>query len=235
MNLKYKPYQLLTRYIDSNSEVDTHNLTLFEAGFGYIGYVFDLYRNYKFHKYIGIDENYESAMQTFFSESIDPMFLASFDNLNSMVDRYNLYLSIHDLYIRLNHEQFSEIFDLQFQTEIRNYISQNKKSIELFDVGIFNKIFYLMDLCHAISIVEWFRDNSKQNSLLLITVNIGSREIYESNIKISELKDHYYSKEKINKLIEAANGEIIDSEFIDNYFLSLLIKANQRIPSSANE
>lgn len=225
--LSYNPYKLLKDYLNENNQITLSDSNLFEAGFGFIAYVFEFYNKYQFKEYTGIECSTEGSIQTFFSERIiNPEEQINFDSLSTMYERFQRFQNLDSLQRDLSRNKFDSIFHFVFKITIKDYILQNPKMLKLFHIGIFNKILHLDTKENALNSVKWFQENSCKNALMLITLNILNKDVYQANYNNLELKQHEYNQDDIKKLINAAKGKLIKQEFIDDYFLSILIMTN---------
>jgi len=221
------PYKLLTNYLLQERSNYFHDKTIFEAGFRDIGYILQLYKNFRFFQYTGVDIIRENELMISYNHDKPIPDTTIQIGGDTAFKRYQSYCNDSNNISPFNQEQFEKIFKLNFETTIENYIQNNPIISPKINVAIFNKLFHRLENKEIPKkILNWLKINSSNNSLLLFSVNLENQEIYENKDESINIGDYIYTENDVLSLINSVNGVTIFKEFQDKYFLSCLVKFN---------
>lgn len=222
------PYKLLIEFLQDEDPDFLDDLVIFEAGFEDLGFILQLYKAYPFYKYIGIQKENETILRITFDHDNHFQDTIPFSENETVYSKYLQYAMELKMVNPFSLEQFQNLIDLRFNTKIEDYILYHSTIIPKFKIGIFNRLFHQLESKEiGWQIVKWFQSNSTSDSLLLFSVNIGNRELYEKVDPGLIPESYMYTKEDIEILIHSVDGKILKSEFQDTFFISLLLLLNE--------
>ncbi len=197
------PYNLLTQLNhDANPDYYRHKY-IFEAGFNNLENAFEFYVKYKCKKFQGVDIEPECALESYYETYIE---LCNSNCINTPMEK----------------NEFNVVFNLNNNTNIQDYIESNPNVIEKFDIGVFTKIFHLLnDKEIPKQIVKWFYNNSTEKALMLFNVRTNNINHYTGEVVNNILTHNSY---EISELIELFNGVQVVRSNEDSFELILIEK-----------
>ncbi|MBK6701430.1 MAG: hypothetical protein IPG55_16400 [Saprospiraceae bacterium] len=206
------PYNLLTQLNhDANPDYYRHKY-IFEAGFNDLENAIKFYLKYNFKKFQGVDIEPECA--TIINKELVPV--------QSYYETYTELCSSNCINTPMEKNEFNVVFNLNNNTNIQDFIESNPNVIEKFDIGVFTRLFHLLnDKEIPKQIVKWFYNNSTEKALMLFNVSTNNINPYTGEEVYNILTHNSY---EISELIELFNGVQVVRSNEDSFELILIEK-----------
>ncbi len=159
------PYKLLAQYKHQASQDYFKYKYIFEAGFKDLKDAIDFYLECNFKKFQGVDIEPESQTMS------DNEFVPCQNHFDTYIEQ----CKIKVINTPMSQDEFNVVFNRNNKTKIEDFIEVNPKVKEKFDVGVFTKLFHLLDDKEIpMQIVKWFNKNSNENALMLFSVRTSN-------------------------------------------------------------
>lgn len=196
------PYNLLTEHLLKPDADPNEKIRIFEAGFGDVGQVMDLYNHLIFDHYTGVEIDTEANV-SFTHQNSDGIGRSGVAHHGSIYQKYLNYFEESQNGEPMNIEEFKSIFDLHFEKSVMDFVLHRIELKGKPTIGIFHNLFHKFERKEVpLQIIRWFKSISKPDSLILISIMTGDRYAYP-NI------DYIYSVKDKETLLNEFNGTII--------------------------
>jgi len=173
-----EPYCLIENHFTEHKS-KFRDFKLFEAGFGDLGFTLDFFYKIPFSKYCGIEKFKKHELKI---SALDENGRGLHSNSNDdEYERYVNYFSDSIQTSKLTRGQFTDIFHIEYETLVENYIWKNKENAENYNLGIFSNIFHkIPNKSVPINILTWFQENSKDDAFLYFKVMKTEKYAYKN-------------------------------------------------------
>ena len=221
------PYKLILEFFSNNKQDEFKKMSLFEAGFGDLGCLLDLYYELPFHIYHGIEKYEESRLSVTHDDELGSRSSGTYSSSDSTYLRYLNYVESTKVKNTLHENEFDSTFKLEFEKNIEHYFLNNSNCNHNYGIGIFSNLFHKFpDKQLPQNIVNWFYSNSSPDSYLLFTVMTS--DLYALNGI-----DFIYNESDIKELLKQFPGIIISQSSFDS-FDTYLVKKKHIIKQTAS-